>query len=225
MTKAIIFDLDGTLVDSLKRVYSFMRELCKRHNKYYGVNGQEIESPELLKKYWQEPFYKTFELFGFTWKKDKEKIQLAYNEYMAKNLPELYNGMYRLLKRLKEIDSTIGIVTSSLKPTVEATLKKNNLTSIIDHVVCDDGTKLEPKPSPDYLKRFLKETKIKPERAVYIGDLHSDIQAAKAAGMHSIGVSWGFGHHHAILKEQPTDAAVTIRSLESIIYKILRQIS
>jgi len=180
--KAVLFDLDGTLIYSK------------------GVIGRCIN--ETLEHFSLEPFNKAelHELIGVPL---REALSLKSSDvnplmdyfrklYMSiyKEETWIYNGMASILSLLKDEEIKIGVVTLKATHVAEEVLKGLNLLNFVDAVEGDDDIS-ELKPSPDQINRICKALEIKPEQTVVIGDTTMDIVAGKNAGCRTIGVLWG----------------------------------
>ena len=188
--KMAIFDLDGTLVDSLEAISklanlafeemgmdTYSLEMC-RTLIGHGVAGiadkalPEGSSPELKEKL-------------------VAVIRKYYEKYWDYNL-HLYAGISELLDGLTEKGILLAINTNKdqrfADETVEKTLKKWKFTNITGAV---DGKPRKPKP--DGIEAILHEHGIKREEALYIGDMRVDVETAKNAGVYSVFCEWGFG--------------------------------
>ena len=188
--KMAIFDLDGTLVDSLEAISklanlafeemgmdTYSLEMC-RTLIGHGVAGiadkalPEGSSPELKEKL-------------------VAVIRKYYEKYWDYNL-HLYAGISELLDGLTEKGILLAINTNKdqrfADETVEKTLKKWKFTNITGAV---DGKPRKPKP--DGIEAILHEHGIKKEETLYIGDMRVDVETAKNAGVYSVFCEWGFG--------------------------------
>lgn len=188
--KMAIFDLDGTLVDSLEAIAklanlafeemgldTYSLEMC-RTLIGHGVAGiadkalPEGSTPELKEKL-------------------VETIRKYYEKYWDYNL-HLYDGISELLDNLTEKGILLAINTNKdqrfADETVDKTLKKWKFTNITGAV---DGK--PRKPEPDGIEAILREHGIKKEEAFYVGDMRVDVETAKNAGVYSIFCEWGFG--------------------------------
>ena len=188
--KMAIFDLDGTLVDSLEAISklanlafeemgmdTYSLEMC-RTLIGHGVAGiadkalPEGSSPELKEKL-------------------VAVIRKYYEKYWDYNL-HLYAGISELLDGLTEKGILLAINTNKdqrfADETVEKTLKNWKFTNITGAV---DGKPRKPKP--DGIEAILREHGIKKEEALYIGDMRVDVETAKNAGVYSVFCEWGFG--------------------------------
>ena len=188
--KMAIFDLDGTLVDSLEAI-------SKLANLAFEEMGMDTYSPEMCR---------TLIGHGVAGIADKalpegsspelkEKlvavIRKYYEKYWDYNL-HLYAGISELLDGLTEKGILLAINTNKdqrfADETVEKTLKNWKFTNITGAV---DGKPRKPKP--DGIEAILHEHGIKREEALYIGDMRVDVETAKNAGVYSVFCEWGFG--------------------------------
>ena len=193
--KMAIFDLDGTLVDSLEAISklanlafeemgmdTYSLEMC-RTLIGHGVAGiadkalPEGSSPELKEKL-------------------VAVIRKYYEKYWDYNL-HLYAGISELLDGLTEKGILLAINTNKdqrfADETVEKTLKNWKFTNITGAV---DGKPRKPKP--DGIEAILHEHGIKREEALYIGDMRVDVETAKNAGVYSVFCEWGFGSNETL---------------------------
>lgn len=187
--KAVIFDLDGTLVDSIKDIADAMNIVLQKRN--YPI--------------FDYPTYKTFVGSGVkslvikalpaTNPKPEEvnecleDMMQIYGEICTnKTLP--YNGVSELLNTLKTKNIKISILSNkedSLTKKVSAKLLPTYITPVL-------GLKEEPlkKPNPKVVLEICETINVKPEETIYVGDTDVDILVAQNANMLPVGVSWGF---------------------------------
>lgn len=187
--KAIFFDLDGTLLDTA-RDFAYAINLLLQREKKPALNFDLFrdvvhgESKRMI-------------AFAFNMSESNpefEKIRQDFLQTYYQNCTQhtvLFPGMELLLDSLDAKKIPWGIVTS--KPTwlTEPILKHFELDKRAACIVMGDTiSKIKPDPAP--LFYACERTIIAPENAIYVGDLETDIIAAKAAGMKSIGVTYGY---------------------------------
>ena len=183
---AALFDFDGTLVDTTEMIYQGLRHATTT------ILGREDFSREQLLANVGQPLPRQMELL------DAEKAELlleTYREHHLENHDALiaeFPGIADALKRLRDAGVTVAVVTSKRRSSVEMALEKfPDLRPAVDRFVTLEDTK-EHKPHPEPLLRGLELVGGVPkEEAVYVGDSPFDVQAAKAAGLTSVAVSWG----------------------------------
>lgn len=187
--KAVIFDLDGTLVNSIKDIADAMNKVLikKKYNTYsYEVYKTFVGSglKNLVIK--ALPFDSPSE------EEVNESVQemlTIYSENCTnKTIP--YDGVLDLLKELEKLPLKVSIFSNkedSLTKKVAAALLPNIFSPVL-------GLKEEAlkKPNPKVALEIAEKIKIKPEEIIYVGDSDVDIQLAKNAGFLPVGVSWGF---------------------------------
>lgn len=201
--EAIIFDWDGPLADSMHDVYHFQKGLCERLGKSFPLTSKEDLREHnllLLPKYYEE-------VLGFDWEKDSPMIYHEYERYMRARCRNLYRGIPELLSVLDRMSLSKGIASNNTAHLIEHVLRHHNLHHHFEKdgksmvIGIDHG--LEMKPAPDMLLHCASLLGKDPKDCIYVGDSVTDICAAKAAGMQSIGVTWGFGKKEALQKENP----------------------
>ena len=175
--KALVFDLDGTLLDSFAAHYDVFQITFARFN-------IQMDRQRFLDSY-SPNWYKTYEGMGLPQKEWKaaDRIWLEQVEHQE---PNLFSGVYETLRKLNE-SRTLGLVTSGSKRRVVQDLDRTGIGSLFKVVVTGDDIK-QPKPSPDGLEAALHKLDIQPEECVYIGDANADYEMALAAGAIFIGV-------------------------------------
>ncbi|GLB59809.1 pyrophosphatase PpaX [Cytobacillus sp. NCCP-133] len=178
----ILFDLDGTLIDTNELIISsFLHTL----GKYY---------PERYKREDVLPFmgptlHETFESIS---PEKVEEMITVYREYNIKNhdvLVKEFEGVFETVRTLKESGYKLGIVTTKVSNVVEKGLKLTNLDPFFDVVVTLDDVE-KPKPDPEPILKALELLDAKPEEAIMVGDNSHDIEGGKNAGTKTAGVAW-----------------------------------
>ena len=115
--------------------------------------------------------------------------------------------MEDVLAELRRQGRKLGIVTAKRRQTVALAFETVPIEHLFDLVVGSDDTERH-KPDPDPILHALERLRAAPDDAVYVGDSPFDIRAAKAAGVHSIAVTWGGIHSHERLAAEAPDAVV-----------------
>jgi HAD superfamily hydrolase (TIGR01549 family) len=207
--KAVIFDWDGTLIDSNKAIYKTYSECLKR-----------LKLPKLsLSKFkiLYESDYRRFEVkIGIT--PDKRKISdRIWLEFYDKQKLNLFPGIKKILMKIKNY-YLLGLVTGGSLKRIKEDLRRHELDNIFDVVITgDDCSKKKPDPEP--LINCIKKLGIEPKNCIYVGDMDGDIIAAKKAGMVSVAVSWGCLNGSELKKINPDCVVKSLDELEEIITK------
>ena len=184
----LLFDLDGTLVDTAPEMHTALNILLKEQ----GMNAVKYSDVR--------PFvsHGVLGIFSVVFDDDPKINGNRYNRYLA--LYEqilgtdaaLFDGMNIVIKQLDERNHSWGIVTNKSHRFAKPLLEK---LGIIDKVIClitrDDVEFAKPHPQP--ILEALKKVKFKePQNCYYIGDSSKDIESAKSAGIKSIACSYGY---------------------------------
>ncbi len=175
--KALLFDFDGTLLDSFSAHFDVFQIMFAR----FGIT---IEKQQFLDSY-SPNWYKTYEGMGLP-QKDWKTADRIWLEEVEHQEPNLFPGVTDTLRRLNQ-NCEIGLVTSGSKTRVVKDLERTGITSLFKVIVTGDDIQL-PKPSPDGLEVALQRLDIQPEETAYVGDANADYEMSLAGGVNFIGV-------------------------------------
>ncbi len=181
--KAVLFDLDGTLIDSFPIHYTAYEVM-------FGRFGIEISKEMFLRSY-SPNWYQTYEAFGLA-QEHWNEANAIWLEAADKQMPKLFPGVRDMLVSLLA-GFTLGIVTSGSKTRVTNDIHRLKIASHFTTIVTGDDVR-KPKPSPEGLDLALNELSISPCEAVYVGDATADFEMAKAAGVTFFGVPSEFAN-------------------------------
>lgn len=177
----LLFDLDGTLLDS----FSVHLEVFKTTFVHFDI---QLTDEKFLRSY-SPNWYKTYEALGLK----RENWAAADSLWLAeaeKRTSNLFPEVKEVLKKLS-CKFTLGIVTSGSKVRVERDLKAAGIYNFFKVIITGDDIK-NPKPSPEGLQLAIERLNTNTNNAIYIGDSSADYEMAKAAGVYFIGVSSEF---------------------------------
>ena len=202
----VLFDLDGTLVDSGGIILASMRHATQ------SVLGREIPDEALMAAVGGAGLEAQMLAFG-----GEEHVDELIRAYRAHNEPlhsELApcSGIEDVLARLEAEGRTLGVVSAKRRATVELAFVATGIGRFFDVVVGGDETERH-KPAPDPLLLALERLDADPASAAYVGDSPFDMTAAKAAQLYAVGVSWGGMHASSSL----TDADVIVDTAEELL--------
>ena len=226
--QAVIFDVDGTLADSGQLGFDATLVVLER-------NGLP---PITYEEYCDHTRYTTPDRLarhaGFTPEEDTDRFQ-SEGERLGREFDDLYinlvsmetaafyPGMLEIVQNIPQEGVGLGALTNAAGRYAHAVLTVNNeecgdafdlYTRFGSILGADDVPK--PKPYADGLLQVCKELKVDPKQCVYIGDSPSDGQAAKAAGMPGIGVTWG-AHAEAKLAPHFSQICRSVDELASLL--------
>lgn len=189
--EAVIFDLDGTLVDSMWIWKQIDIDYLKRHGKELPENLQhEIEGMSFTEtaSYFKARFAlpDTLETIKEEW--NRMASDLYENEIQIKE------GAGRLLMRLREKGLRLGIGTSNFRALAESVLLSNGIYEYFD-VIRTSCEVPKGKPSPDIYLKVAEELKVLPSRCIVFEDTYAGTLAAKRAGMKVCAVYDDYSKH------------------------------
>jgi pyrophosphatase PpaX len=196
----VLFDLDGTIVDSGWMILASYRHATQT------VLGREIPDEVLMARVGAGHLEEQISEFDAA--KAAELAQ-AYRDFYAPLHSELqaFPGMIELLRKLDGEDRQLGVVSAKRHDIVQLAFDALGFGDTMDVVVGSDEAP-RGKPHPDQILVALDRLGADPDRTAYVGDAPFDIAAAKAAGVHAVGVSWGGIHTRERMEEEGPDAVV-----------------
>ncbi|MDO4377614.1 MAG: HAD-IA family hydrolase [Erysipelotrichia bacterium] len=186
--KLAIFDLDGTILDTLQ-------DLADATNYVLKKNGYPLRSLEEVRQFVGNGIYMLVrravpkELSDQKVQDLTEQFKLYYKDH-CKDKTEAYPGIISLLKKLKEKGIKTAVVSNKADYAVQI-LVQDFFPDLFDKAV-GEKENVRKKPCPDAVNEVLRELKVVKEEAVYIGDSEVDIQTAQNAQLNCISVCYGF---------------------------------
>lgn len=212
MYLACIFDLDGTLANTLESIAYFSNEALKRYG-YTAIptadyktivgDGADVQVRRMLdrtagKNAWSEDdFQKVRTFYG--------GLYGASPTYLLKN----YEGMPQALEALKKAGVRLAVLSNKPNDWVQAIISFLFPNGTFD-ACYGQRPQVPRKPAPDGALLIAKELEISPAQCLYIGDTNTDMKTGAAAGMDTTGVLWGFrgraeleANHAKYLAETP----------------------
>lgn len=191
-----IFDLDGTLVDAYPAI-------CRSVNFTLGTLGYPSRGDRVIRRAvgWGDknllrPFVKAREL---------DAALAVYRRYHAKALARdtrLLPGARKVLAALKRRGYKLAVASNRPTRFSRIIIEHCGIGGYFDHVLCGDKV-ARGKPDPMLLRVIMARLKVLPARAVYIGDMFLDIQAARRAGTAAIAVATGSSTRAELRREGP----------------------
>ena len=194
----VLFDLDGTVVDSGPII------LASRRHATREVLGTEHSDEELMQAVGGPGLEAQLGHFGPDDVDELVRVYRAHNEPLHETL-EAFAGMEDVLGRLHAEGRRLGVVTAKRRSTVELAFARVPIAHLFETVVGGDETE-KHKPDPEPLLLAAERMGVDPASAAYVGDSPFDISAAKAAGMYAVAVTWGRIHDRARLEREEPDA-------------------
>jgi pyrophosphatase PpaX len=194
MIKAVLFDLDDTLLDSLKaRVKALERVFAEA-----GINN--IKADDFIINLQGNPFVTALKELA-QYRNIHDDLFVKYRRaywFKSQDRLQLFPGVREMLENLKNEGCELGIVTSKLHDTVfegrrigcGGELERTGIAGLLSAVIgLEDVT--HPKPDPECIYLALSKIGVSPVSTLVVGDSAADIAAAKAAGCKSCRATWG----------------------------------
>jgi pyrophosphatase PpaX len=192
--RAVLFDLDGTLLNSIPLIRRSFEQVFADFGIPWG-DGEVMKTVGL-------PLRQAAEIYA---PGREEQFLEAYTEFYRdhqEEMLELFPGTVEGLEFLSGAGYLLGLVTSKRREPVVAGLSLTGLDRYLSHVVTLDDTS-RPKPYPDCLLRCLELLAVEPGQAVYVGDSWYDVQTGKNAGVATAGVTWGIASREEMHPYRP----------------------
>jgi pyrophosphatase PpaX len=196
----VLFDLDGTLIDSGEMILSSFRHATRT------VLAREIPDAELAALVGGSSIYEQMRTL------DPSRVQELVRVYREHNGPlhddlEAFAGVEDLLARLRREGRRLGVVTAKRRKTVDLAFAVLPIEHFFDAVVTSEDTAFH-KPRPEPVLAALERLDARPDEAAFVGDSPYDVGAGNAAGVFTVGVCWGKIHPPARLLDAGADVLV-----------------
>ena len=224
MYKACIFDLDGTLVDTLNSIAYFANSALKKcgykeieaqEYRYLVGNGADLLMRRMLNTVRGEGQYTEDEVMN---------LRATYDrlyESDPTNMVINYDGMADTVAALRQKGVKLAVLSN----------KPHNCTSAIVSALFRPGTfeacygqrpDVARKPSPEGALQIAKELKVAPGECLYIGDTNTDMKTGAAAGMDTAGVLWGFRTRRELEENHANYILENPKEIEEIVANSMR---
>lgn len=218
MKKLIIFDLDGTLLNTIGDLADAVDYVMRSRNLPEHTNAEyrqmvgggikrlvERALPEELKR--DEAYV--------------EECVTQFRRYYVDNIDRHtipYEGIHELLHKLQNDGVMIAVASNKFQQGTDRLVAK--FFGDINFIAIEGNREGAPlKPDPAIILNILRKANVEPSEAVMVGDSGIDIRTAIAADVDSIGVSWGFRFAEELYDAGATKVVTTAEELEQAIYK------
>jgi phosphoglycolate phosphatase len=185
---AVLFDMDGTLLDSWDALVGSYRDAT---TEVLGA-PRPVERAD-LDRVIQLSARDAFPLLADGDLEVAARIQQAFGESYRRRASQigLYDGVADTLRALKDSGLRLGIATSKSRVRLDSDLEQTGIAGLIDTTICGDEVPAA-KPDPRPIVAVLERLGLDPARALYVGDGANDVMAAQAAGVRAVGAGYGF---------------------------------
>jgi HAD superfamily hydrolase (TIGR01549 family) len=189
----VLFDWDGTLVDSAEVSYRCYQRLFAE----YGIAFDRQQFERTYSPNWHHT-YVAVRLPTEIW----DEADMRWVEHYAREQTELVPHARDALDRLREAGLRLALVTSGDRGRVSRELDRLGLTALFDGVTCAGDT-AGRKPDPEPLLLALRRLDVRPAAAAYVGDSPEDVEMARRAAVYAVGVPGGFPNRAALAAARP----------------------
>jgi HAD superfamily hydrolase (TIGR01549 family) len=204
--EAVLFDWDGTLIDSYHADASAYLAMFKEMGISWGLRE--------LEKNYSPNWYHVYRAAGLP-RKHWDDADSSWRLHYAKHKPKLIAGARLVLASLGEAHD-LGLVTSGDRDRVHRQLREFRLTGLFAALVCSGDT-LRKKPHPEPLRLALRQMKFAPSACVYVGDAPQDVEMARRAGVLAIGVLGPFPTEERLRAARPDFLLESIDELPGVL--------
>ncbi len=221
MKKLIIFDLDGTIIDSANDLADSINKMLIKLNRstydtqtiknWIGNGASALVKRALVGK----KDYLDSDIDEKYFKIAKKTFLDIYKNNLT-NKTTLYKGSKELIENLHHQNKILAIVTNKPKEFVKPILKHFELEHFFDTYLGGNSLKTK-KPNPQPLLYILNKYNIKKDEAIMVGDSKNDIEAANNANIDSIAITHGYNYDEDISKYNPTYIVKNFKELQKIL--------
>jgi pyrophosphatase PpaX len=182
----VLFDLDGTLVDSAAAILGSFHHATER------VLQRRFPDEQILAQVGGTNLAHQMGLLAPDHIDELVRVYRAHNDPQYSELA-CFDGVLDVLHELNRQGRRLGVVSAKRRPTVERVFAGAGMREFFEVVVGSEDTERH-KPDPEPVLRALELLDTRPADAAYVGDSPFDVAAARAAGVHAIAVGWGGIH-------------------------------
>jgi len=216
---AVIFDLDGTLIDSIDIYFAIVENALEKLELPAVSRSQILAAAESENFNWelvlpQEVLKRKQTIIDEAW----AVINEIAPQMFADNV-DLIRGADCIVKYIASNGMKIGLVTSTQRRYLKIKmqpLRHAGVDELFDVIITSDDV-AKRKPAPDPLIACAKQLDRQPENCLYVGDTATDMKAGKAARMSTVGVMTGFDSFESLNRENPDAIIDSVRNLKAVL--------
>ena len=191
--EAVVFDLDGVLVDS----FDVMRRAFE--TAYAEVVGDGPAPFEEYSKHLGRYFPDIMRIMGLPPEIEEPFVRESHR--LAGEVT-VFDGVRPLLEELRRRGVALAVATGKSGPRARSLLERLGIAGYFAHIIGSDEVP-RPKPAPDIVRRALDLLGVPPGRALMVGDAVTDLRAARGAGVAAVAALWGESEPGPLLAERP----------------------
>jgi pyrophosphatase PpaX len=198
MLKAVMFDWDGTLFNSVIPTYESYLVVMGA----FGLPKVTLEEFREQSRPNYHDYYRWLGIVEEDWIAADETWMNCYARHKKDCV--LFNGTKNALRELKEMQLKLGLVSSGSRERVTSEVKEQRIESYFDSMVFGDDVGFEHgKPAPESLLMAVKRAHVVPSEVLYVGDMVEDILMGKKAGTKTAAVLCGFATPELLMRAKP----------------------
>ena len=188
--QAVLFDMDGTLLDTAKDFYAIIQSMRAER----GL--PELTNESLFRQNISRGAL-AMVACGFALEHDSPELEALRDEFLVRydlqhaQFTEPFAGVLELLKRLDDAGIRWGVATNKPLRFAQPIMDALNLSARSAVLLCPDHVE-HSKPAPDMLLLACEQLQLDPREVIYVGDDQRDIDAGRAANMHTVAVRYGY---------------------------------
>lgn len=192
--RTILFDLDGTLIDSNQLIFTSFKHTFDHYKlDFTDEEILEFNGPALIETFTKIDPIRATEMVA-TYRKHNHEV---HDEYVT-----IFPNVIETLEQLQEKDVKLGIVTTKMSEGVKLGMQLTGIEKYFDSIVTlSDVTHAKPHPEP--VLKAMHELGGDPETTIMVGDNSHDIEAGKNAGVKTAGVAWSLKGKERLLSYEP----------------------
>jgi HAD superfamily hydrolase (TIGR01549 family) len=209
--RAVLFDWDGTLVNTAEASY-------RCYEKLFGTYGITFDR-EAFRRTYSPNWHLTYSALGLAQERWAEADSLWLNHYREEQVV-LIDGARDALFRIHGAGLTAGLVTSGDRVRVARELADLEVASFFEVVVCAEDI-VNRKPHPEALLLALDRLGVKADESAYVGDSPEDVEMARAANVFAVGIPGGFPNRETLAASRPDQLADTLSlAIEGLLARV-----
>jgi HAD superfamily hydrolase (TIGR01509 family) len=209
LLEGVLFDWDGTLIDSYHADTSAYLAMFKEMGISWGL--------EELEKHYSPNWYQVYRAAKLP-RKLWDEADRAWRAHYAKHRPKLISGARRVLAQIGR-KHALGLVTSGDRDRVLRQLREFGLTRLFSARVCSGDTPRK-KPHPEPLRLAMQQMELEPACCAYIGDAPQDVEMARRAGVLAIGVLGPFPAEKRLRAARPEFLIGSLEELPDVLRRL-----
>ena len=214
MIKAIIFDLDGVLIETEQETFKFYQQYLKKYNIILKDDNFKYKAGRKSKDFWRDVLSEKDLKKIYTTEITNLKREL-FNKYPEKYIKKIA-GTEEMLQSLKEKGFTLAVASQNEKAMIKTVLRFLNIEKYFDLVLSKNDIK-SLKPDPEIYLLAMKQLNLTPDQCIVVEDSKDGIAAAKNAKIFCIGIKHDYYPENTL--EKADLAANDLKNLASEIIK------